>query len=902
MVRLGIATGSRSLGLDSPGDHGPSSTDQPVFSYQVLRREEGSHHASPMLAASTTVPLHLRLERQLESVLPPDTRISPVCPRTNTLTPAGCNTTIASSSLTMLDRSHLSVWPKPVKEPSEGVARAQKRSHREIEETAHSSSSKYMTEVNWCPICRSPVQSGLVHQCSTAIQHGSNIYTVGGPANKYQEKVSALDHHSNIQSSTASSSSQFEGLHHGLPVPSAENLTFSGRISGLRVPMTATSNLHSMSPGSSLLQNQSQDDHVPSTSKASLIKSTAATISLVDHANPKSPESCSTSIASTSRDIPPVARIDENSPTWSKDNYQASSAHESESWETPTSVISRLTAGMTGRSSSQNDEKNRNCPSPSISESSSMSSFFGHQDIGPPEDPFQMAHQELVDEYLKHVAPPPDIHRQTSKNRPTDKSTLQPTMKRGRRYTSSESTSSDIMHGGDSSMYGSQDSDLEENSSSGYLDENGKLPDLDTILKSIKQPDFAPYFPEKSSIEKFLEPHEIGHINHLIKSVSDSMLTISLPETLYKSKGFTPLDYMDIHLNCVIRHFFFVFKNEDFLNLTISDQIALLDGCTLRAIQCTSLYLFNKDAGCWHIPGATNKANQPVIHISDLMQVFPQPFVTKTYELHMAAAMLGFDWPMGVIASCILMYTPLNKLIQEMDKVDVLRNKYVHLLLKYITWKHGPYNASLLFPEVLKLLDALLLHVDEFASITLKLNNEEVMAVEERLATLTLSQMAPYGVQSSKLKEKIASWSTLDSVKLGDIQNRLCMAMHMSMLESLQSNSAHYWASNTVYYRSSNSQEDTIIQIKPMPQLMPPTEKDFPEDQSSDRNSYINHRLLQQKDREMKTISALAQKDFMLLRKFLEEVTNRESASVVQNIKEKMDSDQIKKIINKLCT
>lgn len=238
-----------------------------------------------------------------------------------------------------------------------------------------------------------------------------------------------------------------------------------------------------------------------------------------------------------------------------------------------------------------------------------------------------------------------------------------------------------------------------------------------------------------------------------------------------------------------------------------------------------------------------------------------------------------------------------------MDKVDVLRNKYVSLLLKYVTWKHGTYNASLLFPEILKLLDALQLHVDDFASITLKLNQEEVLAVEERLATLTLSQMAPYGCQSSKFKEKIASWSTLDSVRLGDIQNKLCMAMHMSMVESVQTNSAHYWASNAVYYGSNVPRDEQIIttHCRTMPQLMPPTGKDYSEDPPLERSPYLSQKRLHQTG-EMKNISALAQKDLMMLRRFLEEVTNREGTLVVQNIKEKMDSNQIKKIINKLCS
>lgn len=895
MVRLGIATGSRGPSGENTGHRGVVSADQHHYPYPVIRTEGETHQAQQIiLNPSQSSPLQLRIDNQYENILPPDTRISPLRSRNEVSLSSASVSPVASSSssniVAMPSKSHISGWPKAVRDSGESVIRSQKRTYRETEDTPEGHET-YTKDVKWCPMCRSPVHPGAVHHCPATVQHGINFYGRGGLKDKGYDKYSVPDHHGSSHTSSYS-----DNIHHSM-TGVEEGLNFSNRVSGLRVPVVSVSP-HSISPGTSNSQTIPPEDHSPSTSNPSVLKACGAPpTERIDP--PRSPRGISPTRPSTSYDgSSSMERPGHSSPVWSEGNYVPTSSVTSDNWETPTSLISRLSARLTA-GTNQEDKGYRNCPSPSMSETSSVSmssSYISHQESTQPYDPFNMAHQELVEEYSKTNGPP-DVCRLSTKAHMTEKPKARPNQKRGRRYTSSESTSSDI-NVGDLSLQGSQDSDLEDNCSSGYLDENGKLPDLDTLLKYIREPDLSPYSLDKSSIEKFLEPHEIGHINHLIKSVSDAMLTISLPETLYKSKGFTPLDYMDIHLNCVLRHFFFVFKNEDFLNLVMHDQIALLDGCTLRAIQCTSLYLFNKDAGCWHIPGGTNKANHPVIHVSDLMQVFPQSFVTRTYELHCVAAKLGFDWPMGVIASCILMYTPLKRVIQEMEKIDVLRNKYVNLLLKYITWKHGTYNASLLFPEILKLLDALLLHVEDFASITLKLNEEEVIAVEERLATLTISQMAPYGGQSSKFKEKVASWSTLDCVKLGDIQKRLCMAMHMSMMES----TAPHYSSNSVFYGSGVSQDDQIItQCRTVPQLMPPSGMECSEDRTLERSAYLGSKMLHQ-NKEMRGISALAHKDLMLLRKFLEEVTNREGTLVVQNIKEKMDSNQIKKIINKLCS
>lgn len=522
------------------------------------------------------------------------------------------------------------------------------------------------------------------------------------------------------------------------------------------------------------------------------------------------------------------------------------------------------------------------------------------------EDPFHAAHQELMDEIMRgephyyNSSSSSSINSGSTKNCPRHKVqkefpvTTESSVEKNLKFAVSENSSSDSMCVDSLS----RESDVDD---CGHYERSNQLPDLGTLLKSIKQPTLIPYVPDKSNIHDFLDPEEIGHINHLIKSLSDSVLTISLPDTLYKNKGFTPLDYMDIHLNAVLRQFFFVFKNEDFLNLPMTDQISLLNGCSLRAVICSGLYLFSKNTGCWYIPGSTSRLNHPVIHISDLLQVYPQHIVSKMYELHTAASKLDFDWSMGVITNCILMYTPIKKIMQEMEKVDFLRNKYVQLLLKYISWKHGHNNAALVFPELLKILDALLLLVDELSVLDLNLTEEEVMAVEERLSALTLMQLAPLKSHSSRFKEEIASWSSLKCVNLIEINNRLCMALHLSMIESLRSNTAEYWTASSLLCTSNASHDDNALTAnKKLPQILPGSEKTSKLDQYKE-NSYS----FQKKGKyisDSAKLNFLAEKDLMVLRHFLEDATGRENSSLIDNIKEKMDAKQIQLIIKKLCS
>lgn len=801
-------------------------------------------------------------------------------------------TVISSSG--QASQLHTSGWSqRPLRSPTDSHHRSQKNP----QESRNSSEdildeTKYAREVKWCPVCRSPIQTGVVHQCSPVLLPESHMYA--------QKVISDIP---TSQGVITTRGSHVPAIITSLPSPTDSNLhnvaELSDNTSFLRVPSLLPipqNPHHSSTPAEGTRQG------VIKTS--SLSKSSASQSSSAPHQSLESPQHEYQASSSQRESSPgrPYHTVPPLSVTESK-----ASTHESNAWETPTSLISRLTAGLTAHSSQQQQEEkassNHSCTSPSMSESSDVSSFFYQKDNTPAEDPFYMAHQELVDEASNqdvHSRRRETLHMKIQQER---KISYKIGNKRSRRYASNESISSEPVHS-ESSLCGSQDSDADENSSSRYLDKNGQLPDLDTLLKTIKQPVLTPYVPEKSNtnIHDYLEPDEIGHINHMIKSLSDAVLNISLPDTLYKNKGFTPLDYMDIHLNAVIRQFFFVFKNEDFLNLTLPDQIALLNGCSLRAVCCAGLYLFNRDSGCWYIPGSTSRINHPVVHVSDLLKVYPQYLVNRLFELNMVASKLGFDWPIGVITNCILMYTPIKKLIQEMDKVDILRNKYVNLLLKYISWKHGHHNASLIFPEMLKVLDALLLLVEDLSTITLNLSEDEVVAVEERLSSLTLIQTAPLKCHSGKFKETIASWSSLDCVKLEDIQNRLCMALQLSMLDSIQSSTAEYWTTSSMFYTSSLPRDNFLTEHKKNTQIISSSKKSYKKNQKYNQISHIDYKLTQPCNKTSKINNFLSEKDLLLLRRFLEDVTVRENSLLVQNIRERMDSKQIQLIIKKLCS
>lgn len=902
MVRLGLTTNSAGRRQDGRIPSQPESEQSYPHPAEERIRHYGQTHyvhpSNPRASSFATEESHIEPSSSASHY--PSSDVSEVLPA-----PHNLRTVLNRGA--QINHFPSVEWSQKAARPHSDIHSRGAQKQNCPDTSASSSSSSldvnYTRDIKFCPICRSSVISGTAHQCKIIDPSAVAFSSRTAPVSVSQHTaISRLGPQPLVSSHTVDDK-------HAHNVPDSDN---DHHIQSRLVP-----NLLPTAQDSSCSSDVSQHEKKSSSVKTSY-SSTRSNIMPTPVVTQPVYDVHSNRDRIPSQDYASGGKPSHTSPLWYGNDRRPIT--KTDAWETPTSLISRLTAGLTASSSQsqQHGEKGSsrtNCPSPSMSEESDTMSFICMEESTQAEDPFYVAHQELMDEVLRGE---PHCYSNSSSNssssntsasgsgnpntRPRPKVQKEypvmsdSSMEKSQKYAVTDSSSSELMCI-DSNQ--SRESDLDD---SRHSERNNQMPDLCTLLKSIKQPTLIPHSPDKSNIHDFLDPEEIGHINHLIKSLSDSVLTISLPDTLYKNKGFTPLDYMDIHLNAVMRQFFFVFKNEDFLNLPMPDQISLLNGCSLRAVTCSGLYLFNKDTGCWYIPGSTNRLNHPVIHISDLLQVYPQHIVSKMYELHTAASKLDFDWSMGVITNCILMYTPIKKIMQDMEKVDFLRNKYVHLLLKYISWKHGQHNSALVFPEILKILDALLLLVDELSVLDLNLSEEEVMAVEERLSTLTLMQLAPLKNQSSRFKEEIDSWSSLKCVTLTEINNRLCMALHLSMTESLRSNTAEYWTSSSVLCTTNAAHDDNALPpSKKLPQIMPPANEKSDKLDQYKENSYS----YQKKDRyigDRTKITLLAERDLMLLRHFLEDATARDNSSLIENIKEKMDAKQIQLIIKKLCS
>lgn len=271
------------------------------------------------------------------------------------------------------------------------------------------------------------------------------------------------------------------------------------------------------------------------------------------------------------------------------------------------------------------------------------------------------------------------------------------------------------------------------------------------ILEKIELLPLKFHEPNEDDLKKFLNPEEIGHINYLIKCHADAIFTIAIPSTDLDTKVISPLDYLDIHVNGVLQIFFILFKCEDFLNFTISDQISLLERGILPALISLGLPMYNCETKSWSIPSALEESSCYSLHLNDLLQIIPKPVVMNIIALQETSKKLDIDWTMAMLMLLIFVYTPTESDVIEIDRIDKLRDKYVQMLLKYTKWRCGIRNAALLFPELLKFMDAIFRLCQEIIMYQLRLSDEEVKALKTRLSSMNLSSYynSPTGPQQN---------------------------------------------------------------------------------------------------------------------------------------------------------
>lgn len=298
---------------------------------------------------------------------------------------------------------------------------------------------------------------------------------------------------------------------------------------------------------------------------------------------------------------------------------------------------------------------------------------------------------------------------------------------------------------------------------------------LEETLNSISKPTLGT-FPEPriEDLHNFLNPHEVGHINYLVKCYSDAVFSINIPSNLIESgRSVSPVTYLNLHMLGVFQVYYLLFKCEDFRNLTLHDQVCLLETNMTSILVSLGLIFFDVDSKSWKIPFVMSNTSS-MLPMSSLLQVIPEDIVHNLTVLHTAAKDLNIDETTSLLLAFIIVYTPVNRPVKELDIIDKVRDKYVNILLQYLRWRFGASNGALLFTEILKILDSLLKISEEINDYKLRLSDDEISTLKchFRYIEEQIPATSQYNLQVSKDDIDAISYSIFHA-KLSSIFLRL---------------------------------------------------------------------------------------------------------------------------------
>ena len=287
---------------------------------------------------------------------------------------------------------------------------------------------------------------------------------------------------------------------------------------------------------------------------------------------------------------------------------------------------------------------------------------------------------------------------------------------------------------------------------------------VDEILQFVRVPNIVNNESSSDSLSEYLDAHEILHLNHLFKCFTDSIFMVSLPDNTLTKSHISPVDFLHIYSCCVLR-IYILYKTLDIKEFSMSEQACLFQNNVLKALFCLSFLVFKEDSDTWHIPSSVSETKSVIVKLSDLNQILPRHLLQQALTINALSTKLQFDQWVTLLCVVAIFYSPIDCApeLSCSSRIDQLRDRYMEILLKYLKYKHGVYNATLIFPEILKLMDAILKHCSQVEKVFIALKSEEVSELEKLVKaphvfdTKNIEDSFYTGVDFSKINRRIAA-------------------------------------------------------------------------------------------------------------------------------------------------
>ncbi|CAL4131276.1 unnamed protein product, partial [Meganyctiphanes norvegica] len=246
--------------------------------------------------------------------------------------------------------------------------------------------------------------------------------------------------------------------------------------------------------------------------------------------------------------------------------------------------------------------------------------------------------------------------------------------------------------------------------------------------KNVKH--LEPFEPDISAMLDFMSHQERDEIEQIIIKYRRAYREIPYRKDLREySTNMPSLQIVNMFTTVVRRFAYFAQLFPDFCELPPQDQSILLrngilDMCLIRGVQA-----YDTENNRWPNTNQVIYKDAATLRIEDMKKLVSSKLYETNIKFITSMKELNLDEPVLMILLMILLFTTDQPGLIENKKVQITQEKYLMHLRKYMTWRYGPKNTSLLYPKLLMKLTDLRELNDQHNEYNLRLADQEVKEV-----------------------------------------------------------------------------------------------------------------------------------------------------------------------------
>ncbi|XP_042860472.1 inactive histone-lysine N-methyltransferase 2E-like isoform X2 [Penaeus japonicus] len=258
-------------------------------------------------------------------------------------------------------------------------------------------------------------------------------------------------------------------------------------------------------------------------------------------------------------------------------------------------------------------------------------------------------------------------------------------------------------------------------------------------LKDGKR-ELVPYEPDMATMLNYMTEQERDEVEQAVRNYQLAYHDVPYKNDLKQCNVGRPSVQIINMFTTVVRRFaYFARLFPDFCELPSQDQGSLLRGGILEMSLIRGVQSFDTDNNRWPNTREQIYKDAPTLRVEDMKKLVS----CELYDMHMKFIFsmkdLNVDEPVMMLLLLIVLFTSDRPGLQEATRVQGRQDHYLQLIRKYMNWRYGPHNATIMYPRLLiKLTDLRELN-DQHNEYNLKLAKQEVAEIQMQLGQLNLN-------------------------------------------------------------------------------------------------------------------------------------------------------------------